>query len=217
MSSVGAIPENFQFPADYKRPPNFNSMALFDCLYSENVSDDNAEAKWSAYSFAFNAFAFLTTAQPHPGSDYAALQDTPIHIRLTTWLNRREKLLNYLEPYLAEIRASGTPEQIQLIHEIFDMNLHEYVSANFPEQAPESAPNTVDEAVDEEPQVEVVPDVADVCGIFETITQSQVPTSAEYVALQIAIRGLRYLIESGDAPEFRRYMEQTLNCAPPSS
>lgn len=206
MSSILDIPENLQVPPDYKSPPNFNHVSLFDRIYLGNAGKSNTDSELRAFSTGVNALLFLTSSQPAPGSDYAALRDTPLHIRLFTWTNRCGAFLDYLNPYLTEVRNHGAPEQKQFLHELLDTNLHEYISSKSPShyEAQETSNETTDE-LDEETVLEP----GEAITILEQVAQAQSLKSSEYVALQIAVRALRYIIENGESAEFMRYVEQT--------
>ena len=212
MSSIWDIPENLEVPPDYKPPPNFNFLPLTHLLHLGKLSDNVAEPERLAIFVASDAMTFLTSPQPPPGSDYAALEETPIHIRTFTWMSRRAAFFDYLNPYVTEVRNDGAPEQQQFIRELFDMKLYDYMKAKslIGEDAPQISTEDTDKPIedDDEYQDETFPEPAEAISILERMAQNHASTSVEYVGLQITIRALRYLIESGEAPEFMRYVDQ---------
>ncbi len=218
MSSIWEIPNNLEVPADYKSPPNFNHVPLFDRIYLGKAGESNTDSELLAFRTGIDALIFLTSSQPGPGSDYAALRETPVHIRLFTWMNRCEAFLDYLNPYLTEVRNHGAPEQQEFIREVLDMKLHEYIkSKSLVSEEAQTSTNDTDETGDDEQEDETFPEPAEAITIIEGIVNTCSPTSAEYVALQITIRALRYLIESGEAPEFMRYVDQMSKWETPST
>lgn len=212
------IPEKIEVPADYKSPPNFNFLPLTQLLHLGKLSDNVPDSERLAIFLASDAVHFLIFPQPPPGSDYAALQETPIHVRTFTWPRRTEAFLHYLNPYVTEVRNHGAPEQQQFIRELLDMKLYDYMKAKslIGEDSPEVGREDSDERDDDEYQDETFPEPAEAITILERIAQGCGSTSVEYVALQITIRALRYLIENGEAPEFMRYVDQTSKWKPPS-
>lgn len=216
MAPIWDIPKNFHVPRDYKRPPNINHVALVARLYSGRAGESNTDSEWRALRIGIEALFFLTTWLPAPGSDYAALRETPAHIRLLTWTNRLEEFLDYLNLYLTEVRNHGTPEQQELIREVLDMKLHEYIQSKslVSEEASQTSANDTDKPGDEEQQDETFPESAEAITILERIAHAHSTTSAEYVALEITIRALRYLIECGEAAEFMRYVTQMSKSEP---
>jgi hypothetical protein len=218
MSSIWDIPENLQVPPDFKCPPNFNFLPLTHLLHLGKLSDNLADPERLAIFLADDALTFLTSPQPPPGSDYAALDETPIYIRTFTWMHRTEAFLHYLEPYVTEVRNRGAPEQQQFIRELLDMKLYDYMKSKslIGEDAPQISTEDTDEHDDDEYQDETFPEPSEAITILDRIAQSHASTSVEYVGLQITIRALRYLIESGEAPEFMRYVDQTSKWVPPS-
>ncbi|HMY19527.1 MAG TPA: hypothetical protein PKA58_24550 [Polyangium sp.] len=218
MSFTWEIPEKIEIPADFKVPPNFNFLPLTYVLHLGKLSDNIADPERLAIFLASDAMHFLTSPQPPSGSDYAALRDTPTHITTFTWPNRTEAFLDYLNPYVTEVRNRGAPEQQQFIRELLDMKLYDYMKAKslIGEDAPQISTDDTDEH-DDEYQDETFPEPVEAISILERIAQGYPPTSVEYVALQITIRALRYLIESGEAPEFMRYVDQTSKWKPESA
>ncbi len=215
MSSIWDIPENLQVPPDYKCPPNFNHIPLHDILYLHPAHENNG----GAVHLGIEALDFLILSQPPPGSDYVAREETPIYIRTFTWMSRREAFLDYLNPYVTEVRNHGAPEQQEFIREVLDMKLHEYIKAKslVSEEAPQVSTEEEDaDESDDEQEVAVYPEPVEAISILERIAQAHASTSVEYVALQFPIRALRYLIESGEAPEFMRYVDQMSKWDPPS-
>ncbi len=214
MSSISDIPENLEVPADYKSPPNFNHLPFFDCIYARRSQESNTSQEYGAIDLGIDAIHFLISAQPPPGSDYvAALEGTPVQTRVFHWMNRREAFVDYLHPYQTEVRNHGAPEQQELIRDVLDMTLSEYIKSKslVIEEAPELSTEDTDEPSEDEvepSEVETFPEPAEAITILERIAQSHASTSVEYVALQITIRALRYLIESSEAPEFMRYVDQ---------
>jgi hypothetical protein len=84
------------------------------------------------------------------------------------------------------------------------------------EDSPEVGTEDSDEHDDDEYQDETFPEPAEAITILDRIAQGYASTSVEYVALQITIRALQYLIENGEAPEFMRYVDQTSKWNPPT-
>lgn len=212
------IPEKIEVPADYKSPPNFNFLPLTYVLHLGKLSDNIADPERLAIFLASDAMHFLTSPQPPPGSDYAALEKTPIHIKTFTWPRRTEAFLHYLNPYVTEVRNRGAPEQQQFIHELLDMKLYDYMKSKslIGDDAPQISMEDTDEHNDDEYQDETFPEPTEAITILDRIAQGYASTSVEYVALQITIRALRYLIENGEALEFMRYVDQTSKWKPPS-
>lgn len=210
MSFISEIPKDYEIPADYKIPPNFNHLPLFDRLCLGEGSEKYNDDELRAVRLGINALIFLISPQPPPGSDYAALQDTPAHISVFTWPNRRQALLDYLGPYLTEMRDHGAPAQKQFIRELLDEKLHDYVKSKsvINDDAPTMGIEDTAELGEDEPEDETFPAPAEAMTILEGIVNKRLLTSAEYVALQITIRGFRYLIETGEGPEFMRYVDQ---------
>ncbi len=211
MSFIWSFPENIQVPPDFKPPPNFNLHPLWYLLHLGKLSDNLADSERLAIFLADDAMRFLISPQPPPGSDYAALRETPIDVQVFTWPRRTEAFLHYLNPYITEVRTRGAPEQQQFIRELLDMKLYDYMKSKslIGEDAPQISSEDTDEIDDDEYQDETFPEPAEAITILERIAQSHASTSVDYVALQITIRALRYLIESGEAPEFMRYVDQT--------
>lgn len=218
MSFTCEIPEKIEVPPDYKCPPNFNLLPLTYLLHLGKLSDNVPDSERLAIFLASDAVYFLTFPQPPPGSDYAALEKTPIHIKTFTWPTRTEAFLHYLNPYVTEVRNRGAHEQQQFIRELLDMKLYDYIKSKslIDEDAPQINTENTDEHDDDEYQDENFPEPAEAIAILERIAQGHPTTSVEYVGLQIVIRALRYLIESGEAPEFMRYVDQTSKWKPPS-
>jgi hypothetical protein len=218
MSSIWEFPENLEVPPDFKCPPNFNYLPLTHLLHLGKLSDKVADSERLAIFIATDAIIFLISPQPPPGSDYAALEETPIHVQTFTWMYRTEAFLHYLNPYVTEVRNHGSPEQQQFIRELLDMKLYDYMKSKslIGEDAPQISTEETDEHDDDEYQDEAFPEPTEAISILERIAQGHETTSVEYVGLQIVIRALRYLIESGEAPEFMRYVDQMSKWIPSS-
>lgn len=220
MSSILDIPENLQFPPDYKSPPNFNHLPFFDCIYARRSQESNTSQEYGALNLGIEAIHFLIQSLPPAGSDYvAALEGTPVQTRVFHWKCRQEAFVDYLHPYQTEVRNHGAPEQQEFIRDVLDMTLYEYIKSKslIGEDAPQISSEDTDEpSDDDEYQDETFPEPAEAITILERIAQSHASTSVEYVALQITIRALRYLIESGEAPEFMRYVDQMSKWKPSS-
>lgn len=211
------IPEKIEVPADYKIPPNFNFLPLTQLLHLGKLSDNVPDSERLAIFLASDAVHFLIFPQPPPGSDYAALEGTPIHIKTFTWPRRTEAFLDYLNPYVTEVRNRGAPEQQQFIRELLDMKLYDYMKSKslIGEDAPQISTEDTAEYDDDEYQDEIFPEPTEAIIILDRIAQGYASKSVEYIALQIAVRALRYIIESGESAEFMRYVEQTAKEDPP--
>jgi hypothetical protein len=216
MSFTWEIPEKIEVPADFKMPPNFNFLPLTHILHLGKLSDNVPDSERLAIFLASDAITFLISPQPPSGSDYAALQKTPIHIQTFTWPRRTEAFLDYLNPYVTEVRNRGTPEQQQFMHELLDMRLYDYIKAKRLLDEVPSQTNTedADEQDDDEYQDESFPEPSEAITILDRMAEGCGSASVEYVALQITIRALRYLVENGEASEFMRYVDQTSKWKP---
>jgi hypothetical protein len=195
-------PEVPPIPEGWKMPPDFELTPLHVIYEKAVVSKDRAPTEIAAIDLADFAIQFLVYRLPPPGSDYIVTHETT-HPRYKVyfWISRRKALLDYLDAYLTEIRRDGTPEQLKLLSDILDpppivgeMRL--------------SPTDDSDDYAEAVAKVQSYPEPAEAIPILEQIAQGHATTSIEYVALQIAIRALRYVIESGEAPEFMRYVDQ---------
>jgi hypothetical protein len=206
-------PEVPPIPAGWKMPPYFSTTPLWPIYEKARACEGRTPTELGAIKLGGEAFFFLTGFQPPPGSDYLVAEETtPPKIRIFFWINRTKSLLDYLDAYLTEVRREGTPEQIKFLRDILDKPTHE-------DDAPQCSING-DADDDDSPnaaQVVSFPEPSEAITILERIAQSHASTSVEYVALQITIRALRYLIESGEAPEFMRYVDQMSKWEPPPS
>ena len=207
MSEIPQIPP---IPPGFKSPPNFNSRPLSRVLCQQIRQQVNKSEATAALELSDWTVSFLTAFQPPPGSDYIAALDAPPRIQVFTWINRTKQLRDYLDAYLTEVRRDGTPEQIKFLGELLDRPKHE-------DDAPKRSVS--DDADDDSADVaEVVsfPEPSEAITILDRIAQGYASTSVEYVALQITVRAIRHLIESGEAPEFMRYVDQMSKWDPPS-
>jgi len=197
-------------PPGFKIPPNFNDTPIFDALYKQMEREVRRSKEIGGLALGREALFFLTAFQPLPGSDYVAERhDTPIKTQVFRWLNRTQHLLEHLAPYFSEVRRDGTPEQLQILHDILKKPLYD-------EDEPHAA-GTVDDGDDDYvdiAKVDSYPEPAEAITILERIAQGHPTTSVEYLALQITIRALQYLIESGEGPEFMRYVDQMSKWVP---
>ncbi len=205
-------PEVPPIPDGWKMPPYFSTTLLFNLNQKELARKVHQSTEILALNLGVEALSFWTAFQPPPGSDYVAeLESTPGKMQVFYWLNRTRQLLDYLDAYLTEVRREGTPEQIKFLGELLDSPKHE-------DDIPKLLVN--DDADDDDSadvaKVETFPEPAEAITILERIAQSHASTSVDYVALQITIRALRYLIESGEAPEFMRYVDQMSKWKPSS-
>jgi hypothetical protein len=208
MSEFPQIPP---IPVGWKMPPPFSIIPLFSIYKKTREHEGRKSAEIAAIKLSSEALFFLIGFQPPPGSDYiAARETTPPQIQVFTWINRTKPLLDYLDAYLAEVRRDGTPEQIEFMRDILDRPAHE-------DEAPR--PSVNDDAGDDDSSVEAevvqFPEPSEAITILDRIAQGYTSTSVEYVALQMTIRALRFLIESGEAPEFMRYVDQMSKWEPP--
>ncbi len=202
MKEYPAVPP---IPAGWQQPLYFDTTPIFDILNRESKGCTLTEI--AALELCVEAFFFLTAFQPPPGSDYVEERaTTPIQIKTFFWLNRTKPLLDYLDEYLTEVRRDGTPEQIRFLGERLDEPKHE-------DDIPKLLVNDDDDS-DDVPKVETFPEPSEAITVIERIAQSHASTSVQYVAMQITIRALRYLIESGEAPEFMRYVDQMSKWVP---
>lgn len=204
---MSEFPEIPPIPAGFKWPPFF-SLRAFLTVYENSVKRaDCTKTEIAAHNLGLYALCFLTGSQPAPGSDYIVAEETtPPHIKVFTWMNRTQPLLDYLDAYLAEVRREGTPEQIEFLRDILDRPAHEDESQSCP----------INDDEDDSDEVDSFPEPSQAITIIERIAQSHASTSIEYVALQITIRAIQHLIESGEAPEFMRYVDQMSKWEPPS-
>jgi hypothetical protein len=196
-------------PPGWKMPPYFSTTPLFAIYEKALECEGCTSTEIAAIKLAEWAVLFLADFQPLPGSDYVAeLDSTSAKNRIFFWLNRTKPLLDYLDAYLTEVRREGTPEQIKFLHELLDRPTHE-------DDLPKLSVNDdADDGSDYVAKVVSFPEPSEAITILERIAKTHASTSAEYVALQIAIRALRYVIESGEAPEFMQYADQMLKWVP---
>lgn len=197
-------------PPGWKRPPHFSTTPL-DVIYKNALQcEGRASTEIAAIKLAQWAVLFLTWFEPPPGSDYiVAKETTHPKNQIFFWINRTKPLLDYLDVYLAEVRRGGTLEQIKFLRELLDEPTHEG-------DAPQCSINgdADDDDSADVAKVETFPEPSEAISILERIAQSHASTSVEYLALQITFRALRYLIESGEAPEFMRYVDQMSKWVP---
>jgi hypothetical protein len=210
MKTMMEYPEVPPIPEGWKMPPSFSIAPLWSIYEKAVASKGRAPTEIAAIDLADWSVQFLVDHLPPPGSDYL-LADKTTHPRYKVyfWMNRTQPLLDYLDAYLAEVRREGTPEQLKFLGDILDppTNIGEMRLCPTDDD---------DDYAENIAKVESYPEPAEAIPILERIAQSHATTSIEYVALQIAIRALRYVIESGEAPEFMRYVDQMSKWDPPS-
>lgn len=198
-------------PPGWKIPPDFSTTPLFVIYEKALACEARTSTEIASFKLGANAFFFLTGFQPPPGSNYMeALDTTPPKIQVFFWRNRTQPLLDYLDAYLTEVRREGTLEQIRFLRDILDRPARE-------NDIPQCSVD--DDADDDDSPLDAkgvsFPEPSEAIIILDRIAQGYASTSVEYVALQITIRALRYLIESGEAPEFMRYVDQMSKWEPP--
>jgi hypothetical protein len=205
-------PEVPPIPVGWKMPPYFSTTPLWPIYEKARACEGRTPTELGAIKLGGEAFFFLTGFQPPPGSDYvAARETTSAKNQFFFWMNRTKPLLDYLDAYLAEVRRDGSPEQVKFLHDILDEPTHE-------DDAPQCSINGDADDDDSADVAKFVtfPEPSEAITILERIAQSHASTSVEYVALQITIGAIRHLIESGEAPEFMRYVDQMSKWEPPS-
>jgi hypothetical protein len=193
-------PEVPPIPAGWKMPPHFNTTPLHAIYKKAREQEGRASTDIAALQVGIDAIFFLTSFEPPPGSDYGVAKNTT-HPKnqIFFWINRTKPLLDYLDAYLAEVRREGTPELLEFLRDILESPAQE-------EACPSCSVD--DDDSDDVDKVDSFPEPSEAITILDRIAQGYAATSVEYLGLQITIRALRYLIESGEAPEFIRYVDQ---------
>lgn len=123
-------------------------------------------------------------------------------------MERGHAYVAYLAPWLEEVRQRATAEQQQFLRDVgLDSVVGEDISsARAVGHDDEEEPNGPES--DPREPAEVFPDPAQAVSILETLSQRYDRSTVEHTGLELAVKTLRFVLESGQADAFRTFLEE---------